>query len=202
MPFQYFRKRSPQPTTQLTLPFAPPAPPKVARKLGTVAAVAATWGLEERLARSATIGRAYAACLSGTVEVSRRAKVSAGVAYVNERRIVLNAALFAPGREADRNATFLHECAHILADVRYQRNCRHSAGWRRVMEMLGEPPAAHHSIDYLSHAAHAVLTWTCVGCGLDYHFVRTPRRRIEECHCRRCGPALGRLRVRRGPGSV
>ena len=66
--------------------------------------------------------------------------MQAGVAYTEERRIVLNAKLLEAGREADRDATFLHECAHILANRRYRARCNHDHRWKRVMEMLGEPP--------------------------------------------------------------
>ncbi|MSP51818.1 MAG: M48 family peptidase [Alphaproteobacteria bacterium] len=191
-----YRRRTRNDPGQLALPLEAPPVHSAPRKLGTVAAVVLAWGLSDRLARAEKIGRGYDECLGARVTSSRRAKVSAGVAYIAERRIVLNAALLTPGHEADRDATFLHECAHIIADVRYQRNCRHGAGWRRVMETLGEPAVAHHAIDYLSHAANAVLTWVCVRCGGEYHFVRRPRRQIDECHCRRCGPKLGRLAVR------
>ncbi len=163
--------------------------------LGTVAQVAKAWGLDERLACAAGLGGAFEACLKSTVKVSRRAKVQAGVAYPKERRIVLNARLLAPGREADRDATLLHECAHIIADLRYGRNCRHNWRWRQVMQMLGEPPEVSHRLDYLSRRAHAAVTWICTGCGEQYHFVHAPRRRIKECYCRLCGPQYGRLAV-------
>jgi SprT protein len=163
--------------------------------LGTVAEVAKAWGLGEQLGRAAGLGEAFEECLKCRVEASRRAKVQAGVAYPKERRIVLNAQLLVPGREADRDATLLHECAHVIADLSYGRNCRHSWRWRQVIEMLGEPPEVCHRLDYLSRQAHAVVTWICTGCGEEYHFVRTPKRRIKQCYCRLCGPEDGRLRV-------
>jgi predicted SprT family Zn-dependent metalloprotease len=164
-------------------------------RLGSVADVAAAWNLTARLARAATIGGAYGECLECTVEVSNRAKVQAGVAYTEERRIVLNAKLLEAGREADRDATLLHECAHILANRRYRARCNHDHRWKRVMEMLGEPPRASHRLDYLSREAHAVVAWVCRNCGEAYHFVRPPRRRVVDCYCRHCGPRTGRLDV-------
>lgn len=132
-------------------------------------------------------------CLASTVEVSGRAKTQAGIAYTDERRIVLNSRLLLPGRESDRDATLLHECAHILANIHYRRNCRHNQHWRGVMRTLGEPPEVSHEIEYLSRKTHAVATWVCSQCGYAYHFVRRPRRRIDECYCRSCGPKRGRL---------
>lgn len=164
-------------------------------RLGSVAEVAADWNLTARLARAAAIGGAYGECLDCAVEVSNRAKVQAGVAYTEERRIVLNAKLLEAGREADRDATFLHECAHILANRRYRARCNHDHRWKRVMEMLGEPPRASHRLDYLSREAHAVVAWVCRNCGEAYHFVSPPRRRVADCYCRHCGPRTGRLEV-------
>ncbi|MEE9140357.1 MAG: SprT-like domain-containing protein [Alphaproteobacteria bacterium] len=166
--------------------------------LGTVAGVASAWGLKGRLRGAAGIGGAFRGCLECTVEITRRAKIQAGAAYTKERRIVLNAQLLLLGREADRDATFLHECAHVIADLRYGRNCRHDWRWQRVMALLGEPPEISHKLEYLSRETHAVVTWICTGCGEEYHYVRAPRRRIWECYCSMCGPEGGRLRAAEG----
>ena len=166
-----------------------------ARALGSVAEMAADWGLTERLEKAAALGPAFREMLDCGVEISRRAKTLAGAAYSDERRIVLNVALLEQGRESDRDATFLHACAHILADLFHGRPCKHSAAWREVMKLLGEKPAVRHDLSYLSHAAHAVVTWMCENCGDEYHFVRRPRRRASSCYCRTCGPKRGRLRV-------
>src|SRR3990172_9121698 len=162
-------------------------------RLGTVEEIARLWGLAEPLAQARSIGRAYEACLASAVEVSRHAKTQAGVAYTDERRIVLNAALLEVGREVDRDATFLHECAHILANVRYGWNCRHGARWRRIMALLGEPPEVSHNLNYISREALAVATWVCIECGEAYHFVRPPRRRIQDCYCTQFPPTIGVL---------
>lgn len=167
----------------------------MAKELGTVAALAAAWGLRARLDAARRIGRGYDECLACRVEISRRAKTVAGKAYAAERRIMLNARLLLPGREADRDATFLHECAHIIADIRYQAHCRHDGRWRRIMDLLGEPARVSHDIAYLSPRAHAVVVWACAQCGERFHYARAPRRRLADCYCRRCGPRLGRLFV-------
>lgn len=136
------------------------------------------------------------ACLACTVEISRRAKTVAGTAYTQQRRIVLNAALLERGREADRDATFLHECAHVIANVRYKRDCGHGQRWRAIMVQLGEPSERCHTLDYLSAREHALVTWACTTCGQEYHFVQQPRRLLENCWCASCGPDIGRLRVK------
>ena len=177
------------------------SPPRRAR-LGTVGEVAEAWGLLARLRRATADNPAFADVIDSMVEVSRRAKTLAGTAYAEQRRIVLNAALLQPGREADRNATFLHECAHLIADLATGRRNRHGPVWRDVMALLGEPAVVTHNLPYLSRAAHAAVTWICTACGTEHHFVRRPRRRIRDCYCRTCGPARGRLSVKRAaPGA-
>lgn len=161
--------------------------------VGTVRELSRKWRLESRLNRAATYGTALDRCLDCEVEVNGRAKTIAGTAFTRERRIVLNSALFKLGREADRNSTFLHECAHIIANLHRRRDCGHGRGWRDVMETLGERPERCHTIRYLSPKAHAIETWLCRECGQEYHFVRRPRRRPEHCWCGKCGPRQGRL---------
>ena len=162
-------------------------------RLGNVAAVAARWGVAERLARAESFGEAYRACLAGAVEADARAALQAGRAWPRERRILLHRELLRPGREAERDATFLHECAHVLTDLRHGEPCRHGPPWRATMALLGEPSAARHDIPYLSREARARYVWTCAACGEGYPFVRKPRRRIGDCYCRRCGPDRGSL---------
>ena len=172
--------------------------------LGTVGELAEAWGLRERLERAVRSPRAqrhgllapqaFREALDCAVEISQRAKTLAGAAYTEQRRIVLNAQLLKAGREGDRNSTFLHECAHILADLTHGKACKHGRPWREIMSLLGEPVEVGHRLEYLSRRAHAKISWVCVACGRKHFFVRKPRRRIEDCYCRRCGPDDGRLR--------
>lgn len=169
------------------------------QRLGTVKEVAASWGMEARLAQASSLAKAYEACLAATVETSPRSRVQAGSANTALGKITLNPALLAPGREADRNATLLHECAHILADLAHRQNCRHDKRWKHVMALLGEPPAVNHDLTYLSAKFHARVTWACLACGEEYYYIRKPRRRPQDCYCPPCGPRLGRLHVVEGP---
>lgn len=163
------------------------------RRIGTVREIAERWGLAHRLARADNLGPAFREALDCVVVASRRARTLAGAAYSAERRIVLNARLLERGREDDRDATFIHEFAHVLADLFHGKPCRHGAPWREVMRLLGEAPDVRHTIPYLSRAANARLIWRCQGCERAYHYVRRPRRRIEDCYCAECGPVRGRL---------
>ena len=163
-------------------------------RVGEVGEVAAEWGVAERLARAAPLGVAYHECLASMVEADGRASVQAGKAWPSEQRIILHQELLKPGREEDRNATFLHECAHVLADLFHERPCRHGDPWREMMRLLGEVPNVRHRIPYLSREANAKIVWRCTGCDQAYHYVRRPRRRLKDCYCADCGPVQGRLR--------
>ncbi len=164
------------------------------RQIGTVREIAERWGLAGRLSRAADKGPAFREMLDCVVVVSRRARTLAGAAYAADRRIVLNARLLENGCEEDRDATFLHECAHVLADLFHERPCRHGAPWREMMRLLGEVPNVRHRIPYLSREANAKIIWRCTGCAQAYHYVRRPRRRLKDCYCADCGPVRGRLR--------
>ena len=163
-------------------------------QIGTVREIAERWGLAARLARAAEFDSAFREMLDCAVVISRRARTLAGAAYANERRIVLNARLLEQGREVDRDSTFIHECAHVLADLAHKRPCRHGASWREMMCLLGEVPNVRHRIPYLSRKANAKIIWHCISCAQAYHYVRRPRRRIIDCYCADCGPRKGRLR--------
>ena len=139
----------------------------MARILGNVSELAERWGLIARLRNLAPLGDAYDVCLGCRVEASARSRTQAGAAYPRQNRIVLNDRLLADGRESDRDATFLHECAHVVADVRHGLSCGHNGRWQRVMYLLGEPPEVCHDIEYLSRRAHAVAIWTCTNCRMD-----------------------------------
>jgi SprT protein len=165
------------------------------RRIGTVREIAERWGLASRLSRAADLDPAFRDLLDCAVVISRRARTLAGAAYAAERRIVLNARLLERGCEPDRDATFLHECAHVLADLFHERPCRHNDRWREIMRMLGEVPNVRHKIPYLSREANAKIIWRCVACRQAYHYVRRPRRRIEHCYCASCGPRDGWLRA-------
>ena len=166
------------------------------RQLGSIKEILMAWDLDSRLARISHHDRGVTGCLACTVEISRRAKTVAGTAYTQQRRIVLHASLLKAGREADRDATLLHECAHIIANVQHGVDCGHDHRWRDIMSQLGEPCERCHSLDYLSAREHAKVTWVCNTCGQEYHFVRRPRRRLENCWCASCGRENGRLRVK------
>ena len=83
--------------------------------LGSVRELSDKWGLTEQLQKGEVLGPPFREVLECAVEISKRAKILAGTANSQERRIVLNVALLEIGRENDRNVTFMHECAHTVS---------------------------------------------------------------------------------------
>ena len=162
--------------------------------IGLVGELAEKWKLLGYLEFAIVLGEPYQELLECTVNISKRAKTRAGIAYISDRKIVLNAALLKPGREKDRDDTFLHECAHILADLYHGYPCKHGKLWKEMMELLSQKPETRHNLTYLSREAHAVTIWKCTRCNQKYHFVRRPRRKINNSYCRYCGPKLGVLK--------
>ena len=163
------------------------------RSIGTVRELSQAWGLDPKLARAQFMGEAFRDCLDSIVVLARRSVVTAGHALPFRQRIALHPALLQPGRECDRNATFLHECAHVLTDRDAGRRCNHGPSWYSTMAVLGEPAEVRHAYPYLSRANHAKWLWVCTSCGHEYPFVARPRRKIDDCHCHLCGLDRGRL---------
>ena len=168
---------------------------KTSRVLGSVRELSDKWGLTEQLQKGEVLGPPFREVLECAVEISKRAKILAGTANSQERRIVLNVALLEIGRENDRNVTFMHECAHILTDLFYGRSCKHNQSWRDIMRLLGQNPIVSHNLSYLSRSSQAVVAWQCNNCIKKYYFVRKPRRNPSKCFCQSCGPELGHLKV-------
>ena len=162
--------------------------------LGLVRELASKWNLFCYLEFADVLGMPYQELLDCRVNISKRAKTRAGIAYVRDRRIVLNSALLKPGREKDRDDTFVHECAHVLADLHHGYSCKHGKLWKEMMELLGQRPEIRHNLSYLSRETHAVVIWKCRRCNQKYHFVRRPRRKLNNSYCRYCGPKLGVLK--------
>lgn len=84
-----------------------------------------------------------------TVELSSRLAVCAGKAIPNRCLIRLNHRLLSanPGEIVQ---TYLHELAHIVANLQYKTNAGHGPKWKRVMEDLGVTDERCHTMDVTS----------------------------------------------------
>ncbi len=164
--------------------------------LGTVRDLSAAWDLDSRLAGASFMDKAYRDCLESHVFRMRRNTTRAGRANGRGRIIGLHPLLLRPGRESDRDETFIHECAHVLADLFTGRDCAHGPAWRKTMAALGAVPKTGHEFPYLSREAVARYLWVCTSCGAEFFFITRPRIRIEDRRCGRCGPAGGVLEWR------
>jgi SprT protein len=105
-----------------------------------------------------------------------------------EEHIELNAELLVPGREKERNDTFLHEVAHLIAGIKAQ----HGLAWKRAAMRLGAKPVTCHNLPFLvAKAQPKRAVARCTRCGHTWFQARVVKRwRWETRIHRRCGGRL------------
>ncbi len=176
----------------------------MARTIGTAGDVAFAWGLSGAVAGALRTCRPHDADIRDAlacteVLVNGRLTTTAGQAQMWPPLIHLNPSILDPGHEADRDATFLHEVAHIVADRWHLLASRRSDGihgrtWRRIMRNMGQDPVSNHDIAVLkARRAKPVLTYKCRACGQEFDRARAvPRDHV----CGRCHGELVLVRKR------
>ena len=64
--------------------------------------------------------------------------------------------------------TVIHECAHVLANIKHNRNVGHGHAWKRMMMILGETPRRCFTEQQVNREGmrrrQARFTITCPGC--------------------------------------
>lgn len=125
------------------------------------------------------------------LKVFRKGTIRAGAATRRGKIIELNSKLFTIGTKQDVRETFLHETAHILADLYYSRDCNHNWRWVRMARLLGDTGDRCHDYDYLiAERKPRSLTYVCTICNQVYH--RAKRMNTRRLRCGRC---RGELRL-------
>lgn len=110
------------------------------------------------------IAKAEEYLFSYRVKLNTRFKTCAGMACYSKQTIELHPELLKIGREAERNDTFLHEIAHVLAYGLY-RHRGHGVHWRLIFKALGaKNPARCHHYNFLEGKERPYL-YTCLDCG-------------------------------------
>lgn len=86
--------------------------------------------------------------------------------------------------------TYLHELAHIAANLLHNDNCRHDERWAAVMKVLGLSPDKYHKMDCSSlrkARERRLHKWQCVSCGRGYMVTTRMHNRVlrgsARCHC-------------------
>lgn len=94
----------------------------------------------------------------------RNLRVTAGVAYYRESRIVLSRQVLK--NPEDVRETALHEYAHLLAFHRFGKaGAGHGAAWKQAMLDLGLEPKVHHKFEVSRNKSRQEVVYQCKKCG-------------------------------------
>lgn len=185
----------------MTIPYLPRGALPGTLSLGTVEDFAKQIGEADlfnvfpRVPTSVRESEAFFATLSATVwmKVFRKGTVRAGQASSRRKEVQINSLLFTLGTQQHVRETFLHETAHVLADLFYKMDCNHDWRWVRMARLLGDTGDRCHNYSYLLNKQRAKkLTYICVTCRQLYH--RAQRLDTTRMVCGKCRGEL-RLKV-------
>lgn len=165
------------------------------KKIGTVNSLLKDWGLEEivlagvlkyakaHTVRAGILNKAQEEINLYDVVENGRTKTRAGLTKYRQRVIELHSVLLVPGKEQDRNQTFLHEVAHILEKA-ICGTFGHGQNWKRLMESMGLVPEVYQKLPEMQELyVRASYVYVCKKCGYVYH--RSRRIKDVENHCHR-----------------
>lgn len=108
-------------------------------------------------------------------------------------RIKINARLHAENPQ-ELAKTYLHELAHVLANLSTGKNEGHGRKWAQMMEILGLPAERCHSMDVSNFKREVKrFTWACDACNKQYKL--TPYKHNAQMDRNRysCGVCRGKL---------
>jgi predicted SprT family Zn-dependent metalloprotease len=118
----------------------------------------------------------------GRVKVSRATRLPTA--------IELSGQLVKLGEPAEIVAVFLHEVAHLAADVQLagsgHREAPHGSTWSRFARALGVPASASTTTSYTAGGANLKTVAVCSACGYELQKARRLNRRRTYTH-KRCG---------------
>lgn len=83
------------------------------------------------------------------VDISGKLATCAGKVRIdrnNERSLVKMNYRLLKGNNAEIRDTYLHELAHIIAEVGYAKRCGHNRHWKHVARTIGAKPERCHTI--------------------------------------------------------
>jgi len=122
---------------------------------------------------------------------------AAGRANMGTMQIWLHDKMFTDGEPEHIKATFLHELAHILAELFYRTTrhdrCHHDWRWKKMARAIGDDAGRCHSYPYLTRKTQErKQIYICQSCGNEYPMARKLKHDGRFHHCR-CGGAIKRL---------
>lgn len=120
-------------------------------------------------------------------ELSERMGTCAGKAFTQRafgeykpRKIQLNARLLAINPD-ELIPTYLHELAHIVANIFAGRQIGHKDGWKRIMRVLGVSDERCHSMDVSAFKRHVPkFSYQCVECPRKFELSKVRHTKYQE----------------------
>lgn len=126
--------------------------------------------------------------------INRRATTRHGQTRYLDREVELHVHLLGEGNEDARNQTLLHEIAHIVADLIWDRGCirAHGKEWKRVMHAFGANPerTSSHASMMEFQLKKANYIYACERCGHDFPAQRKKKYAPSNYVHKRCGGRL------------
>jgi SprT protein len=118
----------------------------------------------------------------------RALRVTAGVAYFRDNRIVLSSRVLKNPEQVAETA--LHEYAHLLAFHRHGRaGMGHGHAWKQAMTDLGLKPKVHHKFEVERNQSKQQVIYKCRKCGTEFVRKRKLNANRKYFHLN-CGGSL------------
>lgn len=135
---------------------------------------------------------AFKALLTYQVEFFTRQTGYAGFANHTRKLIELNSKLQL--HPEDIKSTFLHECAHVIADRKWHTNCRHNRRWKWVARILGDSGKRYHSFPYITRTRRAKKHHYRCGCAAGHSTTRPLKYEGHTHRCKACNHYLAKVK--------
>lgn len=138
---------------------------------------------------SATVSKYFGPTFDLDIPVSYRSdmKGTAGIAYVNSKKIELNAQLFLANTEKFFERTIPHEVAHIITKmVHPHAKQSHGPEWRSVMDHIGVDSTRCHTYDVSALVKRMErFTYACA-CSRPLNITKIMHNKIQKGSVRTC----------------
>lgn len=118
-----------------------------------------------------------------TVDLSERMGTCAGKAWSSRVAIRLNARLLAINPD-ELVPTYLHEFAHVVANMLFEKQCHHGPYWKKIMAILGVSDDRCHKMDVSAfQRPQKRFAYSCMKCARDFQLTLTRHKRQQHHLC-------------------
>ena len=127
------------------------------------------------------------------ITVNNKSTTRHGCCKYNKKEIELHFLLLKEGNEADRDQTFVHEIAHVIAPLIYGNHIRgHGREWKNVMRCFGARPdrtSSHESMNEFK-MQKARIIYACNKCEQEFPAQRRKKYPPEQYTHKGCGGTM------------